>query len=220
MRYPPNATVNMMSLRARLVPLFALALSAQSSVKFQGQDVILTEPKPADSGAPASVCVEWPEQHQCYTTPQGYGHSPEASTVRISKDMEALLFSATTGGTSGYGIHFALLTKGAGRELQDLFFATIEASDQSRHALWNEPAISDSRIFVLAEFVWGANEATHAAHRYLISTYVRKSTPVFDIAHYYLEDRYMTTQTYDPQSKVDILATEKPEILARLARLK
>ncbi len=180
---------------------------------------MLNEPK-ADSGAPASICVDWPEQRQCYTTPQGYARSPQASSVQISKDLDALLFSAATGIGSDYGIHLALLTKGAGRELQDLFFATIEASDQSRHALWNEPSISDSRLFVLADFVWGPNEATHAPHRYVISTYWRKSTQAFDTAHYYLADRYMTAQKYDPQSKVDILGAEKAEILNRLSRVK
>src|SRR5262249_28773567 len=138
--------------------------------------------------------------------------SPKASSVQISKDLEALLFSAETGDSGG--MHFALLTKGAGRELQDLFFATIEASDQSRHELWSEPSISDSKIFVIADYVCGPGQATRDPHRYMISTYVRKATAAFETAHYYLGDRYMTARKYDPQGKVDILAAEKPEILA------
>jgi hypothetical protein len=195
--------------------LLITALAAQPSLKFQGQEVTLTEPKEG----PASICIEWPGQHQCYTTPQGYGRAPEAQPVKISKDLEALLFSANTESTTDYGIHFALLTKGAGRELQDLFFGTIEASNQSRHALWTEASISDSQIFVLADYVWGPGESPHDPHRYMISAYVRKATPAFDLAHYYLRDRYMTSRKYDPSSKVDILASEKPELLSRLKRI-
>src|SRR5207244_12471352 len=104
--------------------------------------------------------------------------------------LAPLLFSATTRGATDFGIHFALLTRGAGRELQDLFYSTIEASNQSQHALWNEPTISASQIFVIADYVWGPGEPTHSPHRYMISAYVRKPAPAFDIAHYYLEDRY------------------------------
>jgi hypothetical protein len=203
--------------------LFALTLHAQPPLKFQGQRVSITEPKLDESGAnpqsPGAICVEW-EQRQCYTTPQGYGRAPEAHPVQVAEDLEALLFSAATGGVSDFGIHFALLTRGAGRELQDLFYSTIEASNQSRHALWNEPSISSSQIFVLADYVWDPAESSHGPHRYMISAYVRKPAPAFDVAHYYLEDRYMTARKYDPAAKTDILASEKQEILARLMRLK
>jgi hypothetical protein len=207
---------------ARFLPLIALALTAQPALKFQGENVVLTEAKPDNSGVqdPASICVEWPEQRQCYTTPQGYGRAPDASTVQVSKELDALFFSAATNGTTDYGIHFALLTKGGGRELQDLFFSPIEASNQSQHALWDVPSISESKVFIIADYVWGPGETTHGQHRYMISAYIRKSAAAFDTAHYYLADRYMTVRQYDPQSKTDILTTEKNEILARLSRLK
>jgi len=54
----------------------------------------------------------------------------------------------------------------------------------------------------------------------MISAYVRKATAAFDVAHYYLRDRYMTARKYDPASKVDILASEKPELFSRLKRIK
>ena len=205
-----------------LLPLLAVALTAEAPLQFQGRNVVLTEGATDASGAlaPASVCVEWEEQAQCYRTPQGYGRSPDATVVPISKDLQALLFSVATSGTTDYGIHLALLTKGAGRELQDLFFATIEASNQSAHALWTEPSLSNSQIFILADYVWGPGESTHEPHRYLISAYVRKSTAAFDSPHYYLQDRYMTARKYDPEKRQDILAAEKAEILARLARIK
>ncbi len=37
---------------------------------------------------------------------------------------------------------------------------------------------------------------------------------------YYRVDLYMTSRYYDLETKVDILAAEKPEILARLKRVK
>ena len=79
---------------------------------------------------------------------------------------------------------------------------------------------SESQIFVLADYVWGPGETTRDPHRYMISAYVRKATAAFDVAHYYLRDRYMTARKYDPASKVDILASEKPELFSRLKRIK
>lgn len=215
-------TLDGMSRAVRLLPFLALVLSAQGRLQFQGHDVEITEGVTDGSGGvgPASVCVKWEEQAQCYQTPQGYGRSPKVTVVRISKDLEALLFSVATSSTSDYGIHYALLTKGSGRELQDLFFGTIEASNQSAHELWMAPSVSASQIFVLADYVWGPGESTHEPHRYMISAYVRKSTTAFDTPHYYLRDRYMTAGKYDPEKKQDILASERGEILARLARIK
>lgn len=206
--------------RIALLALLTLLLGAQPALQFHGGNVVLKEEKADNPGPPASVCVEWPEERQCYTSPQGYGRAPQAAVVQISSDLDALLFSAATSGATDYGIHFALLTKGAGRELQDLFFSTIEASNQSWHELWSRPALSSSRIFVLADYVWGPGELTHDPHRYMISTYVRKTTPAFDIAHYYLQDRYMTARKYDPEKRKEILTAERAEIYARLSRIK
>ena len=41
-----------------------------------------------------------------------------------------------------------------------------------------------------------------------------------DNLYYYLEDRYMTVRKYNPEANENILTTEKPEILARLRRVK
>jgi hypothetical protein len=43
---------------------------------------------------------------------------------------------------------------------------------------------------------------------------------MFDITLYYLEDRYMTVRKYDLDNNAGILGSEKPEILARLRRVK
>ena len=50
--------------------------------------------------------------------------------------------------------------------------------------------------------------------------YVGRPSSVVDDLYYYLEDRYMTARKYDLDANVDILASEKREILARLRRLR
>ena len=188
-----------------LIPAVLLFLSSmaigQDRPKFMGREVTITESKKADADGffpkgPASVCVEGPPQRQCYTAPEKYGNNPEVELVQLTKDMPALFFSAESGGTSGFGIHFALLRPGTGKSLQDLFFSDMSVSNQSEHAFWNDSTISDTPIFLTADFVWGSDE-TH-----------------------YVEHRYMTVRKYDLDANADILASEKPEILARLARVK
>jgi hypothetical protein len=110
--------------------------------------------------------------------------------------MNALFFSADSGGVSGSSLHFALLQPGSA----------------------DSPAISNAQIFVTADFVWGGGEAHHQEHRYFIG-YVLKSFPDLDRPYYFLDDRYMTVRKYDLE-RADILAAEKPEIIARLRRVK
>jgi hypothetical protein len=77
-----------------------------------GREVTIIAPELEEDGffpkGPASVCVEGP-QRQCYTAPKDFGNSPAVTVVQVEKDMPALLFSAATGGVSGFQIHFALL---------------------------------------------------------------------------------------------------------------
>ena len=74
-------------------------------------------------------------------------------------------------------------------------------------------------MFVTADYIWGPDESHYSEHRYIISAYVWKHSLELDDDSYYLEDRYMTVHKYDLE-KTDILNAEKPEILARLRRLK
>ena len=71
-----------------------------------------------------------------------------------------------------------------------------------------------------ADYVWGPDEAHYSKHRYIISSYVRKPSAYAEGLFYYLEDRYMTVHQYRESANMDILASEKPEVLARLKRLK
>jgi len=189
-----------------------------------GRELTVTVPELDTDGfspkGPASVCVEGPPQRQCYTAPKDYGRSPMVDVIQLDKETPALFFSAASGGVSGFGIHFALLRPGNGKDLENLFLSDTSVSNQSQHAFWTDPTVSDAPIFVTADFVWGPDESHYSPHRYIISAYVRRTSSIVDGLYYCLEDRYMTARTYDLDSNADILAAEKPEILARLKRVK
>ena len=189
-----------------------------------GREVTIAEPELDEDGfqpkGPASVCVEGPQQ-QCYTAPKTFGRFPSVNVVQVEKNVPALLFSAASGGVSGWTIHFALLRAGTGKDLEDLFRSGIEVSNQSQHAFWTDSTISVAAIFVTADYKWGPDEAHYDQHRYIISAYVRKPSSYTVDSYYYLEDQYMTSGKYDPSdAKTDLLASEKQEILARLRRAK
>ncbi|HLX42985.1 MAG TPA: hypothetical protein VKR43_06100 [Bryobacteraceae bacterium] len=211
---------------AILLSLVSQTINAQSPLKFMGREVTIIAPgRDADDVSsprgPVSICLEGPPQRQCYTAPQEFGNSPEVTVVQPKKDLPALLFSAASGGVTGWGIHFALLRPGTGKDLQDFFGSDMTVSDQSQHAFWRDLLISDAQIFVTADYVWGPDEAHSGEHRYIISAYVNVHRPpsLVDDLYYYLEDRYMTARKYDLDAKADVLASEKSEILARLRRL-
>jgi len=138
----------------------------------------------------------------------------------LKKDLPALLFSAESGGVSGWTIHFALLRPGKGTNLQDLFISDVSVSNQSQRAFWGDPTISNAQFFMTADYVWGPDESHYSPHRYIISAYIQKRSLELEGSYYYLEDRYMTARSYDQDAGVNILASERPEILARLRRLK
>jgi hypothetical protein len=141
------------------VPLLWPSADAQSvrrdQLRFMGREVTTTKPELDPEGSfpkgPASVCLEGPPQRQCYTEPEDFGKDPSVSVVRVEKGMPALFFTAASGGTSGFRVHFALLRPGKGNDLQDLFMDDMSVSDQSRHAFWREPAVPDAPIFVTAD---------------------------------------------------------------------
>ncbi len=116
--------------------------------KFMGHAVTIVEPKldadGFDAKGPASICVEGAPR-QCYTAPKGIGRFPAATVAPFKKDIPALLFSAASGGVSGWEIHFALLRPGTGTRLEDLL-GDVTVSDQSQHAFWNDTAISNAAI--------------------------------------------------------------------------
>jgi hypothetical protein len=183
-----------------------------------GREVTIHEPELDDvffPKAPASVCVEGPPQQQCYKSPSGFGRNAAVIVVRLREDVPALLFSAETGGVTSFDVHFSLLRPGAGGDLQDLLLGEVSLSNVGQHAFWNEPAISDGKIFLTADIVQGPEEVHYDDRRFMISAYFQ----ALDDPNYYLEDRYMTVRKYGLGSKSDVLASKRPQILARLKRV-
>jgi hypothetical protein len=204
-----------------LASLLSLGTNAQTPPKFMGREVTIIKPEMEDDffpKGPASMCIEGPPQRQCYTAPKDFGRDPQVSLVQLDKATPALFFSAASGGVSGFAIHFALLRLGTEKDLSDLF-PYITISNQSQHAFWNEPSISASPIFLTADIAPGSDQAHYGEHRYVVSAYTRTSPPYEDDI-FLLEDQFMTIRKYDPFANADILASEKPEILARLRRVK
>lgn len=185
-----------------------------------GRQVTIMKPEVEDQfpKGPATVCVGAPQQKQCYTAPLDFGRNTSTVVVQLKQDTQALLFSAESGGVSGWSVHFALLVPGTGKELQNLFFPDMSFANQSQHAFWKEPSISRTPIFLVADYIWGPGEGHYGDHRFMISAYFPADWYPDGGLTYYLADRYMTTRSYD-LDKSDILTTERPEILARLKRV-
>jgi hypothetical protein len=216
---------------------FSREISAQSTSRgpelpgFLGREITITRPemegRPGDGPpfpkGPASVCVESPPSQQCYTAPTfenfPFGNSAAATVVLLEKDLPAILFSAATGGVSGWKIHLALLKPGTGSILEQLFVPPISVSDQSQYAFWSDFAISPAQIFVTADAVWGPDEGHFGDHRYMISAYVLAPSSM-ELHYYYLQDRYMTVHRYRSETNIEVLTPEKEEILARLRRIR
>lgn len=199
----------------------AVSLAGQEPLKFMGRDVTVTNPGTEDKGGmfpkgPATVCIEGTPR-QCFTMPDKIGKNPHVEVMEIRPGLPALFFSAEGGGTSGWAIQLALLRSLRGKYLEDLLHVSL--SNQSQHVFWDEPSISNAKIFVTADFEYGPGEAHYSPHRYIISSYLYLPSSLTDQESYYLQDRYMTLKKFD-YDKGDILAAEKPEILARLLRVK
>lgn len=192
--------------------------------RFMGANVTVTEPDTDADGffpkGPATVCVELKPQRQCYTAPKDFGLRPRISVIEVDKNTPALFFAVTSGGVSGFTYHFALLRPGNGKALEDLFATNTSISNQSEHEFRSERSISGAPIFLTADYTVGPDEYHFGLHRYMVSTYIRQPSTMVDNDLYYLHDRYLTIRKYDQDVKSEILATEWPEILARLRRIK
>jgi hypothetical protein len=211
--------------RVLLMVIVAGMVWAQGPVMFMGRVVTVTKPGYEDAEqtfpkGPATVCIEGTPR-LCFKAPEKFGRDPEVSIVQIAKNTSAIFFLAAGGGTSGWQIHFALLRPGTGKEFDNLFPTNLTISSQSEHDWWTDSTISDAKIFVTADYVWGPGECHVCDHRYMISAYVlRSQKPLLDDDNwqYDLQDRYMTARKYSEDDKV--LNAEKPEIIARLKRVK
>jgi len=226
--------------RSQIIPLALMAFAAsclygqtapkQTVIQFMGRTVRLTGGKLDGDGfpeGPAQVCFDSAPKPQCYVSPGFHGLSPKLTPTNLGLTRSALLFSAVAwAGGSGASTHFALLHLNEDGRMDNLFPDDISLSGISAHAFWTEASLSDAPIFVTADYVWGPSESHFDYHRFIVSAYVLKlREPAFsDSFTYSLDDRYMTVRKYpsldDEKNKVDILGSEKPEIIARLKRVK
>jgi hypothetical protein len=141
-----------------VVSCFLLCLGAQTLPKFMGRQVTIIEPNHTKDGfpkGPAMLCLDGPPRRQCYTAPKDYGNNPTVTPVQLGKDQPALLFSVETGGVSGWSVHYVLLDA----DLEDFLGEDVTVSNQNEHGFWNEPMISDQKIFLTANYVWGRTKA-------------------------------------------------------------
>jgi hypothetical protein len=209
-----------------LVAALALLMAASEAggqgngLRFMGRKVTVTAAKKDSEGA-ASLCLEGPPERTCYKTDKPYGYVLATKVVQVKPGMQALFFVTESRGTSGSSIRFALLRLQEAK-LTDIFNSDTEVSNQSQYAFWSEPTLSEAQLFVTADFVWGPDESHYEPHRYTISVFALRAAPhLLEDKYYYLEDRYMTVQKYDrDEAQDDILKSERPEILARLKRVR
>lgn len=208
--------------------LLLVTITAQPAVetlpaRFEGRTVTITIPEQLPNGfetkGTASVCIEGPPVRQCFTPRDNNRVLPAVEIVSLKPGLPALLFSAAYIGASMYGGQFALLRPGPGNDLINLLSAAAYAADQSQHAFWSDRSISDTLIFVNANYVMGTDESHSSAHRYMISAYVFQHSFDMEQDVYSLYDSYLTLRRYKHES-TDILAAEKPEILKRLRQVK
>lgn len=209
--------------------LAVAALAAQpapdhhGAARFLGRTVTITEPALEADGffpkGPASLCLEGPPRRQCYKADEEFGRFPRAEIVEITKGTSALLFSAASGGVSGWRVHFALLRPGPDESLEDLFLSDATVSNQSEHKFLRQPGISNAPIFVTADYVLDMDESHYGEHRYMISAYLWRRSRENDGSFYSLADRFMTVRKYDSSREPIVIARERREILNRLQRV-
>ncbi|HWW22956.1 MAG TPA: hypothetical protein VNY78_03585 [Edaphobacter sp.] len=93
---------------------------------------------------------------------------------------------------------------------------TLMLSNQSDHALWNVPTISDMPLLVTADFIWEGSEGHYGPHFYEIRAY-RFSTRTGKYAQIL---KYQTSHKYRGFDNFDdpfpLLKYEKSSILRKL----
>jgi hypothetical protein len=216
---------------AALSVLVALAAFGQSTdapqvTEFRGRKVRIVKPELDENGfakEAALVCFGGLPA-DCYNPGTSYGLDPELKIINLGNRRSALLFTAVNWrGGSGIGVHLALLQIGSKNQVLNLFPTDLQHSGIGQHEFLSDKSLSNAPIFVLADYVWGRDESHFDDHRFTISVYVL--TPIVglpDSDEYVLADQFMTARKYPSlgDNKVDILGAEKPEILARLKRIK
>jgi hypothetical protein len=169
------------------------------------------------STGPASVCLVSKASRECYTPPKHdppYGLRAEASMVPLREGFDALLFKADAwAGGSGILRTMSLLV-GRGGSLANLL-PDIALTNQSEYRLLKETAISDTALFVTADYVWGDGESHFGRHRYRVTVYSFSK----ESQCYTVRDEYVTLKRYaglDQRGSISVIEPERHEILTRL----
>jgi len=164
---------------------------------------------------PATICITSPGPRRCYTPPAHdppFGGSPTATTVTIAPGREAVLFTAV-GSAGGSGATTALaLLDNTSTGLSNLFPSPLFLTELSAYQFWPDAAVSNTRLFVTANFVWANDECHFCSHAYTISTYAYDASS----GRYKTRDQYTTSSKY--ASSTGVLNAEKTRILARLQK--
>jgi hypothetical protein len=144
-----------------------------------------------------------------------FGLYPKAQRIPLRSGGSLVLFFADSGGGSGSSARFALLRYEPNGSLRDLL-PTLMLSNQSDHALWNVPTISDMPLLVTADFIWEGSEGHYGPHFYEIRAY-RFSTRTGKYAQIL---KYQTSHKYRGFDNFDdpfpLLKYEKSSILRKL----
>jgi hypothetical protein len=168
---------------------------------------------------PAQVCFASPQKRLCYTPPSQdppFGLNPNIVSITLGSSTKASLFTAiaAAGGSGSQEILALLEIKND--QLVDLLPKGLSLSELSLYRFWNAPALSDTAIFVTANFVWANDEVHFAPHRYRINAYM------FDPKQqvYVLRPQYVTTKKYataEGSTPLNLLDAEQSHIISKLS---
>ena len=145
-----------------------------------------------------------------------FGLEPKMKRLPLPNGDSWLLFSATfSGGGSGTLTRYAILRKD-GSHLINLL-PEVALTNNSDHAIWNEPELSKYPLFVTADFIWDFKTGETHFNKHLFNIEVWQ----FDLAkdHYVRAPSYTTKKKYyglDAGDSIVVIAPERSEIVRRL----
>jgi hypothetical protein len=167
---------------------------------------------------PADSCYQMPSNsgYSSSSVVYDYGINPHAERLPLKGGGSIVLFSAQfSGGGSGSLDSFAILRyKGNGKIVNLLPFVGV--TNQSDHAIWFVPQVSNFPILVTADFIWMDGETHFAKHFYTVSAYRFDDQK----GRYIKAFSYRTSKKHagldDETDQVNVLGLERENILRRL----
>jgi hypothetical protein len=145
-----------------------------------------------------------------------FGLDPHATAIAKPGPGPWILFEATfSGGGSGTLTRYDIIRS------EDTYLVSVLANvaltNQSDHAIWHEPRLSQYPLFVTADFLWDFHKKeTHFAHHFYtihVYRYDPNEREYFSVLTYKTRHKY---RGLDDTDKINILHPERPEIVRRL----